>query len=272
LTIHPTAIVHRKAEIASDVEIGPYCIIDAEVRIAAGCRLYQNVYVTGWTEIGEGCVLHPGVIVGHEPQDAKYHGERTYCRIGRNNIIREYVTIHRGTTPESETHIGDECFVLAGAHIGHNCRIGNKVTIINDVLLGGHVSVGDQATLGGQSGFHQFVRVGELVMVAGTGLAVLDVVPFALTDTHGRIAGLNRVGLRRAGYPPEHVRDLREAYRVLFARALSLNERVSRLQTQVRFPPAQRLVEFLLGESKRGMAGRPRRSLASSATGNPDSV
>ncbi len=271
MTIHPTAIVHPKAELAADVEIGPYCVIDANVRIAAGCRLYHNVYVTGWTEIGEGCILHPGAVVGHEPQDVKYHGERTYCRIGRNNVIREYVTVHRGTTPESETRIGDDCFLLAASHVGHNCRVGNRVTIVNVALLGGYVTVGDGAMLSGGSVFHQFVRVGELAMIAGGGRVVLDVIPFALTDAQGRIAGLNRIGLRRAAIPTAQVSELREAYRVLFSRGRAFSAAVSRLQAQVRFPPAQRLIEFLLGESKRGLAGPTRRSAAPLAATKPDS-
>ncbi|UCF32391.1 MAG: acyl-[acyl-carrier-protein]--UDP-N-acetylglucosamine O-acyltransferase, partial [Phycisphaerales bacterium] len=115
MAIHPTAIVDPKAELDPTVEVGPYCIIEANVHVAAGCVLMHNVYLTGWTEIGENCVLHPGVIVGHAPQDVKYDGSRTYCRIGRNNILREYVTIHRGTTPESVTTVGDDCFLLAGS-------------------------------------------------------------------------------------------------------------------------------------------------------------
>ncbi|MCH7632880.1 MAG: acyl-ACP--UDP-N-acetylglucosamine O-acyltransferase, partial [Planctomycetes bacterium] len=201
MTIHPTAIVDSKAELADDVTVGPYCIIDGNVRVGAGCRLYHGVYLTGWTQIGPGCELHPGVIVGHTPQDTKYSGERTYCRVGEGTILREYVTIHRGTIPESETVVGDQCFLLAGVHVGHNCRVGDRVTIVNNGLLGGHVSVGDGVMIGGMGGIHQFVRVGELAMLAACSRVVQDVVPFSIVDTDGKIAGLNKIGLRRAEMP-----------------------------------------------------------------------
>jgi len=233
-------------------------VIDAHVQIASGCRLYHNVYLTGWTQIGEDCELHPGVIVGHAPQDIKYAGQRTYCRIGRGTILREYVTVHRGTEPESETVVGEDCFILAGSHVGHNCRVGRGVTLINNTLLGGHVTVEDRATLGGAAGIHQFVRIGELAMVAGCARVVMDVVPFALADTDGRVAGINRVGLRRAGMPREHVLEIREAYRTLFALGLPFREAVEKLANDVKTPPGLRLLKFLQCESRKGIAGRPR--------------
>ena len=266
LTIHQTALVDAKAELDSSVDVGPYCVIEGHVRVDAGCRLYQNVYLTGWTEIGENSVLHPGVIVGHEPQDIKYSGERSYCRIGRGAILREYVTIHRGTVPDSETVIGDDCFLLGGSHVAHNCTLGDRVTLINNVLLGGYVEVGDGATMGGGTKVHQFVRVGELAMVAGQARVAKDVVPFALTDVAGRVAGLNRVGLRRTGTPREHVQELRDAYRVLFAAGLSLPQAVDRLTAQANSGPCKRLLLFLQSDSKRGVAGRSRRSADSSAS------
>jgi UDP-N-acetylglucosamine acyltransferase len=259
LAIHPTAVIDRRAEIDGNVEVGPFCVIEGHVRVAAGCRLYQHVYLTGWTQIGESCVLHPGVIVGHEPQDTKYRGERSYCRIGARTILREYVTIHRGTIPDSETVVGDDCFLLAGGHVAHNCTIGSGVTLINNVLLGGHVRVDDRATLGGGAGIHQFVRIGELAMIAGTARVVMDVPPFALIDTEGRVAGLNRIGLRRAGMSHEDLRDVREAYRVLYASGLSFTEAVERLAGGGSCSAArQRLVRFLQANSRRGVAGRSR--------------
>jgi UDP-N-acetylglucosamine acyltransferase len=268
--IHPTAIVDRRAEIAEGVDVGPFCVIDAQVRIGRGCRLYQGVYVTGWTEIGEGCILHPGVIVGHEPQDTKYHGERTYCRIGSRTVIREYVTIHRGTTPESRTEIGEDCFLLAGCHVGHNCSVGNQVTIINDVLLAGHVEVGDRVTIGGGGDIHQFVRIGELAMVAGHARVVLDVPPFALTDEAGRVAGLNRVGLRRAGVPSDESAELRRAYRVLFAHGRPFTERIEQIRSLVSSPPGRRLLAFLESPTRRGLAGRARGSHRDTDAGATD--
>ncbi len=258
MAIHPTATIDRKAELDGSVEVGPYCVIDGHVRVAAGCRLYHNVYLTGWTEIGEGCELHPGAIVGHLPQDTKFSGERSYCRIGRRTVLREYVTVHRGTVPESETAIGEECFLLVGSHVAHNCMLGRGVTLINNVLLGGYVQVGDTATLGGASVVHQFVRIGELAMVAGSARVVQDVLPFALVGLDGRIAGLNRVGLRRAQFSQEQIKVVREAYRALFASGLPQQEAIARLENEPTSPTREKIISFLQGISKRGIAGRTR--------------
>ena len=259
MPIHPTAIVDPHAELDGSVTVGPHCVIEGHVRVEADCRLYHNVYLTGWTRIGSGCELHPGVIVGHAPQDTKYKGERSYCRIGRGTILREYVTIHRGTVPESETVVGEDCFLLGGSHVGHNCRVGDRVTLINNVLLGGHAEIGDRVTLGGAAMVHQFVRIGELAMITGSARVRMDVVPFALVDVDGRIAGLNRVGLRRAGVSREHAADIRNAYRIMLAREVPFEQRIQRLQAQAQSPPVQRILEFLQASSKRGIAGPARR-------------
>lgn len=258
MAIHPTAMINPAAELDSSVEVGPNCVIDAHVRVASGCRLHHGVYLTGWTKIGEGCEFHPGVIVGHTPQDTKYTGERSYCRIGRGTTLREYVTVHRGSIPDSETVVGEDCFLLAGAHVAHNCAVGKGVTLINNVLLGGHVVIEEHATIGGAVGIHQFTRVGEWAMIAGTARVTMDIIPFALVDADGRIRGLNRVGLRRAEFPREHILEVRAAYRLLFASGLPFSEAVAQVATVVRFPPGQRLVRFLQGETQRGIAGRSR--------------
>jgi len=250
--------VDPKAELDSSVEVGPFCVIEKHVRVAAGCRLYQGVYLTGWTSVGENCELHPGCVVGHAPQDAKYGGQRTFCRIGKGNVIREYVTIHRGTVPESETVIGDDCFLLAGSHVGHNCSMGNGVTLINNAMLAGHVTIEDRAIIAGGAGVHQFVRIGSLAFVAGNASLRMDVVPFALVDTNGRIAGINRVGLRRAETPREDIREIREAYRCLFAPGVSLTAAMKELVKTVTTPSGKKLLDFLRTESKRGIAGRSR--------------
>ena len=259
MPIHPTAIIDPKAELDPTVSVGPFCVVDGHVRVEAECRLYQNVYLTGWTRIGEGCELHPGVIVGHAPQDTKYGGERSYCRIGRGTVLREYVTIHRGTIPESETIVGENCFLLAGSHVGHNCIVGHRVTLINNALLGGHVVIGDRVTISGGAGIHQFVRIGELAMIAGNARVTMDVPPYALIDERGRIAGLNRVGLRRAGMSPEDLRSIREAYRIIFERDLPLERAVEQLKSGALRPVVSRIVTFVTAESKRGLTGLSRR-------------
>jgi len=260
MSIHPTAIIDPHAELDSSVSVGPYCVIDGHVQIGAGCRLYQGVYLTGWTCLGENCELHPGVIVGHAPQDIKYKGERSFCRIGRGTILREHVTIHRGTEPESETVVGENCFLLGGSHVGHNCRLGNGVTLINNVLLAGHVDIQDRATLGGAASVHQFVRIGELAMITGNARVPKDVVPFALLDPQGRIAGLNHVGLRRAGMSRDECAAIREAYRALFDSRGLFEQRLARLEALAGSAPSvRRLIDFVRAPSKRGLAGRSRR-------------
>ncbi|MGD2110075.1 MAG: acyl-ACP--UDP-N-acetylglucosamine O-acyltransferase [Phycisphaerae bacterium] len=259
MAIHPTAIIDPKAELDSTVEVGPYCVIEGHVRVAARCRLYQGVYLTGWTTIGEDSILHPFVIVGHEPQDVKYKGQRTFCRIGRRAVLREHVTVHRGTIPDSETMVGDDCFLLAGCHVAHNCVVGDNVTLINNVLLAGHVEVADRVTMGGSSVAHQFVRIGELAMLAGKARVTQDILPFALVAPGGRIAGLNRVGLRRAGLTREEFNDIRLAYRILFASGLSLPDAIERMAREVRTEPGKGIVQFLRHTGPRGLAGRDRR-------------
>lgn len=271
MSIHPTAIINPKADLDPSVEVGPYCIIEANVRIGAGCRLHHGVYVTGWTQIGDNCELHPGAIVGHAPQDTKYKGERSYCRVGNNCILREYVTIHRGTIPESETVIADDCFLLAGAHVAHNCAVGRGVTLINNVLLAGHVTIGDRATLGGAAGVHQFVRIGQLAMVPGCARLVMDVVPYALVDRSGRVAGINRVGLRRAGISHDDVSAISEAYRLLFDSAAPFSQCVERLKDAGGVGPVRTIIDFLSSETRRGIAGRSRRP-SSRARWVPDSA
>ena len=260
MAIHPTAIVDRKAELDSSVKVGPYCVIEGHVRVAAGCRLYHGVFLTGWTTIAEDCQLHPGVIVGHEPQDIHFTGDRSYCRVGRGTVLREYVTIHRGSTPESETVVGDGCFLLGGSHVGHNCVVGKGVTMINNVLLGGHVEVGEGVTFGGGAGVHQFVRIGDLAMISGNARVLMDVPPFAMSDELGRVVGVNNVGLRRAGVAAEEIRAIRKAFHELYRPGVPKSTAADRITAMESGKVVQRLVSFLRATSRRGLAGRTRRS------------
>lgn len=260
MSIHPTAIVDKRAELHETVVVGPFCIIEGYVRIGAGCRLYQNVYVTGHTVIGEGCELHPGVVVGHLPQDVKFKGEVSYCRIGARTVIREYTTIHRATGEGESTVVGEDCFLLGGTHIGHNCEVGNRVTMVNGAKLGGHCQVADRVTFGADGIIHQFVRIGELAMIGAGGPVAMDVLPFMLTDHDGFVAGLNVVGLRRAGVPREEVLELRGIFRTLYREGLSFREAVARVAKDVRGEAGRRLVAFLQAPSRRGILGPPRKA------------
>ena len=258
MAIHPTAIIDSKAEIDSSVEVGPFCVIDGNVRIAGGSRLHQNVYVTGWTTIEADCVLHPGVIVGHEPQDVGFEGGRSFCRIGRGTILREYVTVHRGTKTESETVVGEDCFLLGGAHVAHNCVLGNRVTMINNVLLAGYVEIGDGVTFGGGAGVHQFVRIGTLAMVTGNARVNMDILPYATVNEHGLVAGLNRIGLRRAGVSRQESAAIREAYRIIYGEDGPPVDAADRVAALGDSELLSTLVAFLRGDSRRGLAGRSR--------------
>ncbi|MFQ5463129.1 MAG: acyl-ACP--UDP-N-acetylglucosamine O-acyltransferase [Phycisphaerae bacterium] len=258
MSVHPTAIIDPNVELDSSVDIGPRCVIDGHVRIEAGCKLYSHVYVTGWTQIGPGCILHPNVVVGHEPQDLKYSGERSYCRIGSDTVLRENVTVHRGTLPESETVIGKHCYLMVGSHVAHNGTLGDHVILTNNVLLAGHVSIGDHTNVGGGAAVHQFCRIGERAMIAGHAAVARDVPPYALVDREGRVLGLNRVGLRRAGVPQEEVRELREVFRRLFGRQGDFSKAVEHLREHAHGASAKRVFAFLNGESTRGVAGAAR--------------
>lgn len=252
--------MHKNATIDDTVEIGPHCMVDEHVTIGAGCRLLHHVYITGWTKIGENNTLHPGVILGAEPQDLKYDGARSYCRVGSHNIFREYVTIHRGNAAETETRIGDHNYLMANSHVGHNSVLGSHIIMANACLLAGHVTIGDRVNMGGMAGIHQFCRVGELCMLSAMGKLVMDVVPFAITDMQGRIAGPNRVGLRRAGLTREEVKEIRKGYRILFSSKRTFSEGVAALAEEgvITTSAGKRLLGFVRAESRRGFSGSSR--------------
>ncbi|HET9029500.1 MAG TPA: acyl-ACP--UDP-N-acetylglucosamine O-acyltransferase, partial [Candidatus Aquilonibacter sp.] len=199
--IHPTAIVHPKANVARGVDVGPYCIVGENVSIGTGTVLQAHVVLNGWTEIGENCQIYPFATVGAASQDRKYHGERAFTKIGNGTVLREYVSIQRATGEDQVTQVGDECLLLAYTHIAHNCILGNHVTMSNLAQLAGHVEVGDYATIGGQAGVHQFTRIGRYAMIGGASKISKDVPPFFLVEGNpAEPYGLNSVGLRRAGF------------------------------------------------------------------------
>lgn len=251
MAIHPTAIVDKTAEIDPTADIGAYAVIERNTRIGAGTHLYPHAYLAEGTTLGERCQIHPFAVVGHPPQDLKFTGEPSYTEIGDDTVIREHATVHRGTVPGSTTKLGRRCFLMATAHVGHNCVLGDDVIMVNGALLGGHVQVGDRAFFGGNTGLHQFVRVGELVMVAAASRLVNDVPPFMLVGLTG-VAGPNVVGLRRAGLSSAERHELRECYRVLYRSGLPFRRAIERVAEMVATDPGRRLVAFLHSPSKRG--------------------
>jgi UDP-N-acetylglucosamine acyltransferase len=254
--VHPTAIVDPGARIAAAAEIGPYCIVGAEVEIGAGTRLMAHVYVEGPTWIGDDNVFFPFSSIGVASQDLKYKGERAETRIGSRNRIREFVTIHRGTQGGGlVTRIGDDNLIMAYAHVAHDCQIGNHVILVNGVTLGGHVTIGDWAEVSAFSGVHQFCRVGRHAIVGGYSVVVQDVMPFSNTVSERpiRVFGANKIGLERRGFPKETIEALQTAMRLLTRAQLNTTQAIERIRAEVpSSPEIEELIGFIEG-SQRGV-------------------
>ncbi len=217
--IHPTALVHPKAELGLEVSVGPYTIIGEHVKIGRGTHVMSHVYLDGWTEIGERCRVFPYASIGAPPQHLLYKGEPTRVVIGNDNILREYVTVHRGTVAGGGiTKIGQQNLLMAYAHVAHDCELGNQVIMANAAMLAGHITVGDHAIIGGLVGVHQYVRIGPFVMIGACSAVGQDVPPFmrAAGGYRAKLYGLNSVGLRRQGFAQERIAALKRAYEVLF--------------------------------------------------------
>ena len=256
MSVHPTAVVDPRAELEPTVEVGPYVVIDGPVRIAARTRVLAGAYLTGRTEIGTDNVIHPGAVIGHEPQDLAYRGAETGLRIGNRNVFREHSEVHRGTQPGTWTEVGDDNYLMSQAHVAHNCRLGNAVIMATGATLGGHVLVEDQAFISGNCVVHQHCRVGRLSIMRGLSRAARDVPPFAIVDESHTVRGLNRVGLRRAGFEPDRIRVLAAAFRILFHARTNLALAMARVETEARSPDVDYLLAFIRG-SHRGVAFGP---------------
>jgi len=230
--IHPTAIVHPSARIGEGTVIGPSVIIDADVEIGENCEIRAHAVLTGCTKIGDGNQIGYGVIIGAEPQDSAYAGAKTFVEIGNDNLIREYVTIHRGTKEGSSTKLGNNNFIMAGAHIAHNCVVGNHVTIVNNCLLAGYVQVHDRAFLGGAVVIHQFTRIGQLAMVRGQTRLGMDLPPFFMAVSTNTVCGLNRVGIRRNGYNLGQRKWIQRAYHLLYLEGKNRQQAVAAMSVE----------------------------------------
>ena len=254
--IHPTAVVAAGARIDETAQIGPYCVIGPQVEIAANVRLISHVVVDEITVVGDGTVVYPFASLGHRPQDLKYKGEPSRLLIGKNNQIREHVTMNPGTEGGGMvTSVGDDGLFMVGAHVAHDCVVGNGVIFANNATLGGHVQVGDYAVLGGLSAIHQFVRIGRHVMVGGMSGVENDVIPYAtVTGNRAHLSGLNLVGLKRRGFSREDIHALRNAYRLLFAPEGTMAERVEEVSHQFKnVAPVMEILDFIGIESSRAV-------------------
>jgi UDP-N-acetylglucosamine acyltransferase len=229
-SIHPTAIVSPKAEIGEGAVIGPYCIVNGNVRIGDRCELSSFVTVLDFVEIGSNCRIAQNAVLGGEPQDHGFRGEESWVFVGSDVIIRENVTIHRSTGEGTRTVVGDGSFLMEGVHIGHNVVVGKNVTMANKVGMAGFSSVGDGAVMGGMSGVHQFVHVGKLCMIGGLTKVVKDIPPFLMADGHpADIFGLNRIGMRRAGYDTAARAVVKNVYEELFRGGLPFRKALEKL-------------------------------------------
>src|SRR5437762_1806034 len=244
-TIHPTAVVSKDAQIGYDCFIGPYCIVGNEVQLGDGVRLESHSVIDGRTSVGAGTHVFPFVSIGLASQDLKYKGEPSETRIGERNKIREFVTIHRGTAGGGMlTSIGDDCLIMAQAHIAHDCRLGNEVIMANGATLAGHVIIEDNANVGAYSGVHQFCRVGREAYIGGYSVVVKDALPFALTvGNHARCYGLNTTGMKRRGYSSEVISSLHRAFHLLLSSKLNTSQAMERIKEEINDSTE---VEFLL--------------------------
>lgn len=252
--IHPTAIVEDGARIGEGVSIGPYATVGGEVEIGAGAEIGAHVVVTGRTTIGEGVRVFPFAAIGGPPQDSSYKGEPSTVRIGAQTIVRENVTIHRGTARgKMHTEIGHHAFLMVGCHIAHDCIVGNHVTMVNGATIGGHVEIGDYATLGGLSAVQQRLRIGAYSFVGGLTGVNAEIIPFAIAvGDRAELAGLNIVGLKRRGFSRPDIHALRASYREIFFGAGTLDERVDRAAERFADkPPVMSIIDFIRKGGKR---------------------
>ncbi|MFQ5905353.1 MAG: acyl-ACP--UDP-N-acetylglucosamine O-acyltransferase [bacterium] len=247
VVIDRTAIVDPGARLGSGVKVGPYAVIGKDVVVGDNVEIAAHACLEGWTEIGRGTRIGYGALIGGAPQDVKYRGERSFCRIGERSIVREYATVHRATGEGNETVVGNGCFLMAYAHVAHNCRIGNEVVIANASQLAGHVLVEDFALVSGLVPVHQFVRIGKLSIIGGGCRVPMDIVPFVCAVGYPiKVRSLNLVGLRRRGYTSEEIGLLKKAFKILFRSELNTTQALDELKDG--FPQTENikyLIQFI---------------------------
>lgn len=255
--VHPTAIVEDGAELADDVEIGPYCIVGSRVTLRRGVRLISHVCVTGRTSIGEGTRVFPFASLGSEPQDLKYRGEDTALEIGAQCTIREAVTMNPGTAGGGGlTVVGDKGTFLASSHVAHDCKVGHSVILSNNVMLAGHVTIGNHVIIGGGVGVHQFVRIGQHAFIGGLSAVMHDVIPYGMAlGNRAELAGLNIIGMKRLGFGRDGIQSLRHAYRLLFSDEGTLVERLADIENDevARNPQVREILDFIKAHTDRAL-------------------
>lgn len=254
--IHPTAVIHPKAEIHPTVQVGAYAVIGEQVKIDAHTTVGTHAVIEGPTEIGIGNQIFPGAVIGLEPQDLKYRGATSWVKIGDGNRIREYVTINRATGEGEATVIQNSTLLMAYVHVAHNCFISDSVVIANNVALAGHVHVETQAVIGGVVGIHQFVRIGRMAMLGGMSRIDRDVPPYMLVEGNpARVRSLNLIGLKRKGFTTEQINELKTAFRVLYCSGYTFEQALEHLAALSESEPVQQLCHFLKLSTSAGRRG-----------------
>ena len=250
--IHPTALVSPQARLACDVEVGPYTVIAEDVEIGPQTRIGSACFIDNGARIGAEVQIFHGAVVSGQPQDLKYAGEKTFFHVGDKTIIREFVTLHRGTSATGKSEVGKNCLLMAYAHVAHDCRVGDHVIMANCVQLGGHVEIGDWAIIGGDTVVHQFCKIGGHAMVGGGFRITQDLVPYALAAGYPlKILGINKVGLERRGFQKETIAALKRAFRYLFRGKLNTSQAVEKVKAEFdSLPEIKELLDFIAAAAR----------------------
>jgi len=255
MTIASTAIIHPRAQIGDDVQIGPYSVVGENVRIGRGTEIGAHVILDGWTTIGEYCRIFTGAVVGSEPQDLKFKGGQSFVRIGDHTTIREYCTVNRGTMEGEETRVGQRCLLMAYSHIAHNCILEDGVIMASFSALAGHIRIESDAIIGGIVAVHQFCQVGRYAIVGGASAVRQDVLPYTrVAGNPCRPYGINTVGLKRHGFSDERVRNLKQAYRTVFRSKLTEGQALQRLEEEMPDDEDIRHIVEFMRRSERGVS------------------
>ena len=254
VTVHPTAIVDPSAKLGAGTMVGPYCVVEAGVSLGENCWLQHHVTLCGPLDAGRGNRFYAYCSIGQQTQDLKYRGEPTYLEIGDDNTFREFVTVNRSTAETGKTRIGHRGNFLAYSHVGHDCSVGDAVVFSNNGTLAGHVQVGDHAVIGGLTAVHQFCRIGRFAITGGCSKIVQDVPPFMIADGNpAEVRGINQVGLERAGFPPEKIKPIKEAFRFIYRGKMNTAQAVEALREKLgESAEVQSIVQFI-EDSERGI-------------------
>ncbi|MBC8439772.1 MAG: acyl-ACP--UDP-N-acetylglucosamine O-acyltransferase [Deltaproteobacteria bacterium] len=253
--IHPTAIIDPCAQIDANVAIGPYAIVKSDVHIGSGTTIGPYTTIEKYVTIGENCQIFPYAAIGCAPQDLKFQGEKTYLKIGRGSIIREFVTINRGTEAGGGvTEVGEENYLMAYTHIAHDCKTGKQVILANNSTLAGHIIIGDNVTVGGLVAIHQFVQIGDFAYIGGKSAVVKDIPPYVIAaGDRATLHGLNNVGLKRHKFPKSTLQELKKAYRIFFRIGLTVKQASERVKAETeQIPEVKNFIEFIV-TSNRGV-------------------